>query len=61
MNADLIIIYKKDSFDIKIEIYYQTIKIITKDKYNKRQLLNKFYNTSRHVMRIDMIRLDCQA
>lgn len=37
----LIFIYKRDLFNVKIEIYYQTIRIITKNKCNNRYLLNK--------------------
>lgn len=32
----LITIYKGDSFDVQIEIYHQNIRVITKDKCNKR-------------------------
>lgn len=38
----LIPIYKEDLFDVKIEIYHQIIKVITKDKYNKRYPSGKF-------------------
>lgn len=35
-------IYKDNSFDIKIKIYYQIIGVISKNKYNKRYLSDKF-------------------
>lgn len=38
----LIPIHKSDQFNVKIEIYYQTIGVITKSKYNKRHSLAKF-------------------
>lgn len=42
--VNLISIYKKDLFDVKIEIYYQTMRIITKSKYNNKYSLDKFLN-----------------
>lgn len=38
----LILIHKDDLFDVKIEIYYQTIRLITKNKCNKKCLSDKF-------------------
>ena len=38
----LIPIHKEDLFDIKIEIYYQTIGVITKDKCRNKHLSDKF-------------------
>lgn len=37
-----ILIHKKDLFNIKMEIYYQTIRVITKNKSNNRYSLDKF-------------------
>lgn len=34
--------YKRNLFNIKIEIYYQIIKIIIENKKNNKYLLNKF-------------------
>ena len=42
MMVDLIPIYKEDSFDVKMEIYHQTIEIITKSKCNNRHSSDKF-------------------
>ena len=38
----LISIHKGDSFDVKMEIYYQTMGVITKGKCNNRHSLDKF-------------------
>lgn len=35
-------IYKRDLFNVIIEIYYQTIRVIIKDKFNNRYSSNKF-------------------
>lgn len=35
-------IYKKDSFNLKIVIYYQIMRIITKSKCSNKYLLIKF-------------------
>lgn len=40
--VNLIPIYKKDLFDIKIEIYHQIIRLFLKDTYNNKYLLKKF-------------------
>lgn len=42
MMVGLIFIYRENLFNMKIEIYYQTIEVITKNKCSKRRLLNKF-------------------
>lgn len=38
MMVDFILIHKSDLLSIKIEIYYQTIKVITKKIYNHRHI-----------------------
>lgn len=40
--VNFILIYKKILFNIKIEIYYKTMEVITKNKYNDRHFLDKF-------------------
>lgn len=40
--VSIIPIHKRDLFDIKIEIFYKTIRVNTKDKYNKKHLSDKF-------------------
>lgn len=42
MMVSLILIYKRDLFDIKMEIYYWAIKVITKIKCNEKHSLDKF-------------------
>lgn len=44
MIVGFIFIYIKDLFNIKIQIYYQIIKVISKNKCNNRYSLNKFPN-----------------
>lgn len=41
MMIGFILIYKDDSFDIKMEIYYQIIGVNTKNKCNKRHPSDK--------------------
>lgn len=45
MKVGFISIYKSDLLGVKIEIYYQTMRVITKDTYNHRQIniINKFW------------------
>lgn len=40
--VSFIFIYKKNLINTKIEIYYQTMKVITKNKYNNKHLLDNF-------------------
>ena len=40
--VSLITIHKKDLFNVKIEIYHQKIRVITKNKCNNKYSSNKF-------------------
>lgn len=42
MIIGLICTYKRDLFNLKLEIYYQTVEVITKNKCSNRCLLDKF-------------------
>ncbi len=42
LMVGLIPIHKGDSFDVKMEIYHQTMRVITKDKCSNRHSLDKF-------------------
>lgn len=42
MMVGFIPIHKEDSFDMKIEIYHRTMRVITKSRCNNRHLSDKF-------------------
>lgn len=46
MIVGLIFIYKKHLFNVKIEIYYQIIRLIIKNKYNNSHLFDQFLDFS---------------